>query len=116
MKRSFLMVTGISFGVGLLLSLSASIWSSSEQSTQVVMGIVFSWLNILFYSFIALIILHKKNIAWAMTMIVIKYLILVSVLYYVWASANTVLVLVGVFSQLMLTALVLIPLKKFVLS
>lgn len=116
MKEQFKAVVGISFLVALALSVGAIFTLNPEKSTQVVMGVVLSWLNILFYSFIALIILHKKNIAWAMTMIVIKYLILVLVIYYVWASADTVLVVVGVFSQLVLTALVLIPLRKFVLS
>jgi len=116
MVKQFIAVSGISLLVAFFLLLGVKIWVETEKSTHIVIGIAFSWLNILFYSFVALLILHKKNIAWAMTMIVIKYLILVLVLFYVWATADIHLVVVGVFAQLLITALAFIPLKKFVLG
>ncbi len=116
MKRQFLAVLAITSAIAILLGVSAVVIGSPSQSTHLVIGVALSWVNILFYAFVAHVILNKKNIAWAMTMIVIKYLILVSVLYYIWASADVVIVLVGVFSQLVLTAISFIPLKRFVLS
>lgn len=116
MKRQFWGVLLSATLVGLLISVTTSIIWDSEGATHVVKGVCFSWVNILFYSLITALFLAKKNIALATSLIVIKYLLLVTVVYYIWASLDVVLVLVGVFSELILTALVLPPFKRYLVS
>lgn len=116
MKKQFLILLAVTTFVGLTIAVIAHLLLEKSDSTQVVNGALISWLNILFYSFIAAALLTKKNIAWVLPMIVIKYVILVSVVYYIWASTDVALVLVGVFSELFLTALVLLPVRRFLVS
>lgn len=116
MKKQFIALFLLITGLAICISTATTVILDSEKTTHVVIGVVLSWMNILFYSFVSVILLTKKNIAWAMTIIVIKYLILVSVAYYIWASTDVVLVLVGVFLELILSALLIIPFKRHFLS
>ncbi|MCC6138795.1 MAG: hypothetical protein IT287_09190 [Bdellovibrionaceae bacterium] len=116
MKKQFIILFSVTTFVALFVAITAHLLLQKEDSTQVVNGALISWINILFYSMIAGAVLSKKNIAWVLPMIVIKYVILVSVVYYIWASTDVALVLVGVFSELFLTALVLLPIRRFLVS
>ncbi|MCB9072646.1 MAG: hypothetical protein H6623_03425 [Bdellovibrionaceae bacterium] len=90
-----------------------SAWKLSDlhAATQVGIGVALSGVNILFYAIITAAILSKKNIAWILPVIVIKYLILISAVYYVWASTEVLKVVMGIFSELILAAFV-VPLFK----
>lgn len=116
MKRQFFTVLIVATVIGALISIAASIIGDNDSTTHVVKGVVISWMNILFYSMITALFLSKKNVALATSLIVIKYLLLVTIVYYIWASLDVVLALVGVFSELILTALVLPLFKRYLVS
>jgi hypothetical protein len=116
MRRAFFGILLSATLSGLLISAVAAILCDPEGATHIVKGVCFSWANILFYSFITALFLAKKNIALATSLIVIKYLLLVIVVYYIWASLDVVFLLVGVFSELFLTALALPPFKRYLVS
>lgn len=116
MKRQFFGVLTLATATGAVIAAIATYLLSLPGSTHLVTGVFFSWLNIVFYAFIALMVLSKKNIAWVVPLIVIKYVILVSVVYYIWASTDVALVLVGIFLELILTAILAIPFRRQLLS
>jgi hypothetical protein len=116
MKRPFFGVLLSATVAGILISAAAAIIGPPENATHIVKGVCFSWVNILFYSIITALFLAKKNIALATSLIVIKYLLLVIVVYYIWASLDVVFVLVGVFLELFLTALALPPFKRYLVG
>ncbi len=116
MRRSFVGILAAATAIALIVGLMAWFIGSEPQATQVVTGVVISWVNIFFYALITALFLAKKNVALAIPLIVIKYVLLVWIVYYIWASSDVVLVLVGVFSELILTALILLPFKRFLVS
>ena len=116
MKKQFVGVFLASTVMALLIGGISYFYVGEAATTHVVMGVLISWLNILFYSLITVLFLGKKNVALAIGLIVIKYVLLVTVVYYIWASADVMMVLVGVFSELILTALILPPFRRFLVS
>lgn len=116
MKKPFFGILISATVTALIVSLIAHFTVSADATTHIVTGVLISWANILFYALITALFLAKKNIALAIALIVIKYLLLVSVVYYIWASTDVMLVLVGVFSELLLAALFLPPFKRYLVS
>jgi hypothetical protein len=73
-------------------------------AASVGVGVSLSILNIYFYAMVASALLIKKNIAWIGPVIVIKYLLLIVSIYFIWHFCEVLSVLVGLFSELVLTA------------
>jgi len=71
---------------------------------QIGIGVAISVVNIYFYVVLVGAIIVKKNIAWMGPVIVIKYGFLIASIYLVWAHCDLLLVTVGLFSELILTA------------
>lgn len=114
MKRSFLEILTAAVASGILIiALSLSL-ANLYDATQIGYGVLFGAFNILSYAFVSGVIFVKKNIAWAVPIIVIKYSILIVVIYLLWSQGNALQVVGGMLLEIILTALVWLLLKKFV--
>ena len=98
-----------------VFSAVAYIAGNSQIASNVVWASVFLTMNLIFYMVLAAAILVKKNIAWMGPVIVIKYLILIVSVYFVWAHCDVLLVLASMFTELLTTILLLIVFKKLLL-
>jgi hypothetical protein len=116
MAKNFLLALFASTSAAFLVVLVTFLTLDLYAATQVGIGVSVTWVNILFYAIITGAILSKKNIAWVLPVIVIKYLILISAVYYIWASTDVAKVLVGVFSELLLFSFMLLPTRRLLAS
>lgn len=86
------------------------------DATQIFYGVGLSIFNLLFYSLIAGLIFVKKNIAWIVPIIVIKYSLLIVAIYLIWAHCKPLFVVGGMISELIITAFVWLIIKKVLLK
>ena len=113
-SRGFLEILTAAVVSGLLIVGISLYLTNLYDATQMGYGVLFGALNILFYAFVSSVIFVKKNIAWAVPIIVIKYSILIVVIYLLWFHGNALPVVTGMLSETILTALVWLLLKKAV--
>lgn len=96
----------------LLIGVSQFFADKRAASLFIVGGILLS-VNVIFYAFISAVILIKKNIAWMGPVIVIKYLILIGSVYLIWAQAEVLWFLAGMFIELFLIITFFVVIKKW---
>lgn len=96
----------ISSLTGITLVLSGYIYSGLYGALNVGVGAAVSLINIQFYALIFWRIFTKKNIASLGLLIVIKYTILLLLIYFVWAYCDVLMSVAGLVSELIITALV----------
>jgi hypothetical protein len=113
--QAFKEFAGSALFTGLLIGIFSYAFLSLYDATQIMYGMGFSIFNLLFYSLVAWMIFVKKNIAWIVPIIVIKYAILIVAIYLVWAHCNALLVAAGMLSELILAAFVWLFLKRVIL-
>jgi hypothetical protein len=84
-----------------------------RSATNLICGALFLTVNLLFYTLLSAAILIKKNIAWMGPVIVIKYLFLIASVYFVWAYSDVLLVLSGMFVELIIIIIIFMILQKW---
>lgn len=84
-----------------------------RSATNMICGALFLTINLTFYVVLSTAILIKKNIAWMGPVIVIKYLFLIVSVYFVWAYSNVLLVLSGMFVELLIIIIIYMILQKW---
>jgi hypothetical protein len=114
--RSFKEFIASAIVAALLIAIPSFTLLNLYDATQVIYGVTFSVANFLFYSLVAWMIFVKKNIAWIVPIIVIKYAILIVAIYLVWAHCNALLVAAGMLSELILAAFAWLILKRVILK
>jgi hypothetical protein len=95
-----------------LLAASGGMALSLYDATQFGWGVLFAVFNQVFYTFVTWMIFVKKNVAWVVLVIVIKYAILLVAIYLVWLYGEALMFAVGMLAELILTALMWLMLKK----
>lgn len=111
LKLAFHRLNGCVLAAGIATVAVALLSRNLYDATQVSIGVGISVLNMLFYSWLGWLLFVKKNIAWIGAVIVIKYLFLALGIYLVWTYGEVVFVLLGLFSEIVLTALFYLLLK-----
>lgn len=112
MRTDARLLIASSFFSGLLLFLGSwGLLGSGDAARNFSYGLVFSLVNLAFYSYVVFALLSKKNIAYSVLIIVTKYTILLFLAFSYVARLAIIPFVIGVVAQLMVMAMLFLLLR-----
>lgn len=103
----------VSLVCALIVTFGGYLWGAWSGAKEVGFGALISLINLVFYTFIYWIIFNKKNVASLGPLIVIKYSILLFLIYCVWAYFDPLKVVAGLTGELLLVAFAWLFIRLF---